>query len=103
MCHTNPQVSSRFTIRLLAALLLALVAFGAAGSSASVSVVSHAIARADRKGRRAPRCVPEQRGAAIVPRAVRAVNSPSDPRPPATFIHRWLFQRPPPGALPVHA
>ncbi len=97
------QVNSPFRARRLAALLLALAAFGVAASSAVPVPISQPSVWARQRARRSPQGLPEQRESADTARAVRTAASRRDPRPPAIFIPRWVFQRPPPGAPAVHA
>jgi hypothetical protein len=95
------QVSSRFAARLLAALLFALTAFGAAAPSAA-SISQPAIGTRQ-KARRASQRLPEQHKSAFTPRLVRVTNSRGDsPLPTLSFLS-WLFQRPPPAALLLDA
>jgi hypothetical protein len=54
------QVKSRFTARLLAALLLPFLAFGAVGSSMSTVSVAKTVVSARKRARRAPRRLPQQ-------------------------------------------
>jgi hypothetical protein len=99
ICHTNFQLSSQFTARLLAALLMMLSACGLPASSFAAFGTSPAIVWACRRKRRTPHRVPERRWSAIFPRTIRLANSRPDPWPHATLFYRWLFQRPPSFAL----
>ncbi|HUI58263.1 MAG TPA: hypothetical protein VLY04_24990 [Bryobacteraceae bacterium] len=91
---------SRFTTRLVGALLLLLAAFGLSGASVAGLGMSQAVVRAQHEVRRAPHRVSHHiLPAAPAPQPVLSSHCPADPRPVAAGFHRWLFQRPPPYAL----
>lgn len=98
-----PQVNSRFTTRLLAALILLLAAFGLAEASVAAPRTSQATVSTHQRERRARRRVTEQRESVVSPRPVCLAASQRDPRPPGLFFQRWHFQRPPPNSLLSHA
>ncbi len=91
---------SRFVVRLLAALIFSLTAFSVAGPS--VASISQPVLYNRQKSRRAPQCLPEQHEPALT-LLVRVTNSRCDQLPPAISFLRWVFQRPPPSTLLLHA
>ncbi len=103
VCHTCWQMRSRLTARVFAALLLALTAIGAGGSTLTALMVQQTIVCASRKQRTAPRRLPERRESLTTPQAARVENPPRDSALPVSFFHLWIFQRPPPDAFPVFA
>src|SRR5260370_29787829 len=96
------QVRSRFTARLLAALLLPFLAFGAAESGTFTVSAAKTVVSA-RQRARAPRRLPLQSESAVAPRVRRTLEWPPNSRRPAVFLLLSIFQRPPPSPSAIPA
>jgi hypothetical protein len=92
----SSEVRSRFTTRLLAALLLPFLTFGAAESSMFSVSVAKTVVSARQRARRAPRRLPRQSESAVAPTVMRTIAWPPDSRRTVVFLLRSIFQRPPP-------
>jgi len=90
------QVRSRFTARLLAALLLPFLTFAAAGSGIFTVSAAKTVVSTRQRVRRATRRLPQQPKPAIAPTVLRTIAWPPDSRCPTVLLLRSIFQRPPP-------